>query len=125
MVYQPTSFQYFVGDENRLQQILYNLIGNAIKFTEKGYIKLSAQEREDVVQASVEDTGIGIPANKQGAIFQEFEQGDGSISREFTGTGLGLSISKRLTELHGGKMWVESELGKGSTFFFTLPVSKH
>ena len=111
------------ADENRLQQILYNLIGNAIKFTEKGYIKLDAQEKGDLIQVSVEDTGTGIPENKQKAIFQEFEQGDSSISREFTGTGLGLSISKRLVELHGGQMWVRSEVNKGSIFYFTLPLS--
>ncbi len=116
------------GDENRLQQVLYNLLGNAIKFTEQGYVRVQAQEIEDGemegLEVRVEDTGIGIPENKMDAIFQEFEQGDGSISREFAGTGLGLSISKKLVELHGGKMWVESTVGKGSTFFFTLPLSK-
>ncbi|MDX2068674.1 MAG: ATP-binding protein [Haliscomenobacter sp.] len=112
-----------LADENRLQQVLFNLVGNAIKFTEAGHIKVSAQEQESQLLVSVEDTGTGIPENKREVIFQEFEQADGSISREFAGTGLGLSISKRLVELHGGKMWVESELGKGSTFLFTLPLS--
>jgi signal transduction histidine kinase/class 3 adenylate cyclase/ligand-binding sensor domain-containing protein len=122
------------GDENRLQQILYNLVGNAIKFTEAGHIKVTAEEKTPpshkatadtkFVIVSVEDTGIGIPENKREAIFQEFEQADSSISREFAGTGLGLSISKRLVELHGGEMWVESEINAGSTFFFTLPISK-
>ena len=111
------------ADENRLQQILYNLVGNAIKFTETGQIIVSAIEDKEEMQISVQDTGIGIPANKQAAIFQEFEQADGSISREFAGTGLGLSISKRLVDLHQGKMWVESEVGKGSIFYFTLPLS--
>lgn len=115
------------GDENRLQQILYNLIGNAIKFTETGRIEVSGERgaESDMILIRVKDTGTGIPANKQEAIFQEFQQADGSVSREFTGTGLGLSISKRLVELHGGQMWVESEEGKGSTFFFTLPISTH
>ena len=116
------------GDENRLQQVFYNLLGNAIKFTEKGHVRVQAQEVEDGemkgLEVRVEDTGIGIPENKMESIFQEFEQGDGSISREFAGTGLGLSISKKLVELHGGKMWVESTVGKGSTFCFTLPLSK-
>ncbi len=111
------------ADENRLQQILYNLVGNSIKFTETGYVKLTAIEKEHSLQISVEDTGTGIAENKREAIFQEFEQGDGSTSREFAGTGLGLSISKRLVELHGGQMWVESAVEKGSTFFFTLPIS--
>lgn len=111
------------GDENRIQQVLYNLIGNAIKFTESGYIKVNAEEQDGMIQISVEDTGVGIPEEKREAIFQEFQQADGSISREFAGTGLGLSISKKLIELHGGRMWVESEVGQGSTFFFSLPIS--
>lgn len=119
----PAELPDVYGDENRLQQILYNLIGNAIKFTESGYIKINAEERQNKIQVTVEDTGTGIPKNKQADIFREFEQGDGSIVREFTGTGLGLSISKKLVELHGGEMWVESKIGQGSTFFFTLPVS--
>ena len=78
------------GDENRLQQVLYNLIGNAIKFTESGFLKLNALEKDGMILVSVEDTGIGIPVNKRAAIFQEFEQIDGSVSREFAGTGLGV-----------------------------------
>lgn len=111
------------ADENRLQQVLYNLVGNAIKFTEKGHIKIFAEEKDQMLHVNVEDTGIGIPENKLDAIFQEFEQADGSISREFAGTGLGLSISKKLIELHGGTMWVESQVGEGSTFCFTIPIS--
>lgn len=118
----PTDFSV-AGDENRLQQILYNIVGNAIKFTAKGQIKVSAKVLEDKVQVAVMDTGMGIPKNKQAAIFQEFEQGDGSSTRQFAGTGLGLSITKKLVELHGGRIWVESEVGKGSTFFFTLPLA--
>jgi class 3 adenylate cyclase/ActR/RegA family two-component response regulator len=111
------------GDENRLQQILNNLIGNAIKFTESGSVTVSAEEKNDKVVVAVTDTGIGIPEEKQDVIFQEFQQADGSISREFAGTGLGLSISKHLVELHGGKMWVESKANMGSSFLFTMPVS--
>lgn len=113
------------ADENRLQQILFNLVGNAVKFTETGTVTIGATEIEaGNITVSVEDTGIGIPENKREAIFQEFEQADGSIAREFAGTGLGLSISKSLVELHGGEMWLESEVGKGSAFFFTLPVAR-
>ena len=130
----PSDLPAVFADENRLQQIFYNLIGNAIKFTEVGEVKVSASPKEDMIELSVQDTGIGIPEDKRDAIFQEFEQGDGSISRKFAGTGLGLSISKRMVELHGGQMWVKStyaeasvdksEVMTGSTFFFTLPVSK-
>ncbi|TAE51859.1 MAG: response regulator [Bacteroidetes bacterium] len=111
------------ADEDRLTQVLHNLIGNAIKFTESGFIRVDAQEKDGQLLLSVTDTGIGIPENKREAIFQEFVQADGSIQREYAGTGLGLSISKYLVEQHGGRMWVESEVGKGSTFFFTLPLS--
>ena len=126
----PSDFPYIQADENRLQQILYNLIGNAIKFTERGTVTVgtshgpSSPKTDGLVPLFVQDTGIGIPENKRASIFQEFEQADGSIQREFAGTGLGLSISKRLVELHGGTMWVESEVGEGSTFFFTLPKAE-
>jgi diguanylate cyclase (GGDEF)-like protein len=112
------------ADENRIQQILYNLVGNAIKFTEKGKIVISAQAAGDGVTVSVADTGIGIPEEKFERIFESFEQVDGSTAREYGGTGLGLSITKKLVELHGGTIHVESELGKGSRFIFTIPASK-
>ena len=120
----PKDLSSVEGDENRLQQILNNLIGNAVKFTEAGHVIISASEKEAMITISVEDTGIGIPEDKKDVVFQEFQQADGSVSREFAGTGLGLSISKRLTELHGGIMWFDSKIGHGSTFYFTLPVSK-
>jgi len=116
-------FPAALADENRLQQILYNLLGNAVKFTERGYIKIDAAEKDNKLEVCVEDTGSGIPADKLEAIFQEFTQGDASTTRAFSGTGLGLSISKKLVELHGGTMWLESEVGKGSKFFFALPKS--
>ncbi len=129
----PDDFPAVDGDENRIQQILYNLIGNAIKFTESGYIKIrgevlreniddEALKNQAMALISVEDTGTGIPEDKKELIFQEFEQAE-QLPSAFTSTGLGLSISKRLVELHNGSMWVESILGKGSTFYFTLPVS--
>ncbi len=120
----PRDLPAVYADENRLQQILFNLVGNAIKFTESGRVTINAEEKDEMLEISIRDTGIGVPENKRDAIFQEFEQADGSISREFAGTGLGLSISKRLVELHGGEMWVESEVGKGSVFYFSLPISK-
>ncbi len=112
------------GDENRLQQVMYNLIGNAIKFTDSGSITVTAKMHDEILMVSVSDTGIGIPEDKFKTIFQSFEQADASIAREYSGVGLGLNITKQLVELHGGKIWVESEVGKGSSFRFTLPVSK-
>ncbi len=112
------------GDENRLQQILHNLIGNAIKFTESGGVRISAEQQNGTIAVSVRDTGIGIPPDKFESIFQSFEQVDASIAREYGGTGLGLTITKQLVELHGGKIWVESEVGKGSIFTFTLPIAE-
>jgi two-component system, sensor histidine kinase ChiS len=111
------------ADENRLLQILYNLIGNAIKFTQQGEIIVSARQEGDKVCISVSDTGIGIPLDKQEAIFKSFEQVGTSVAREYGGTGLGLSIAKQLVKLHGGQLVVASVEGKGSTFSFTIPVS--
>ena len=119
----PSELPPVEADENRMQQILYNLIGNAVKFTEKGYVKVFAKQLEDKIEISVEDTGIGIPKDKLEIIFQSFQQVDASISRQYGGTGLGLSITKSLVELHGSEIHVESELGKGSRFFFTLKIS--
>lgn len=113
------------GDENRLQQILYNLIGNAIKFTEKGKVTVSAKTTDAFLSVSIKDTGIGISPENQGRIFESFEQEDGSTSRNYGGTGLGLAITKKLVELHGGAVQLVSEVGKGSEFIFTLPVSQN
>ncbi|MEO9511511.1 MAG: tetratricopeptide repeat protein [Flavobacteriaceae bacterium] len=111
------------ADENRLQQIMHNLIGNAIKFTQKGYITLLTETKTDMLSISISDTGIGIPKDKLETIFNSFEQADGSTQREYGGTGLGLSVTKQLIELHGGTIQVTSEEGKGSIFTFTLPIS--
>ncbi|MBO0322338.1 tetratricopeptide repeat protein [Muricauda sp. CAU 1633] len=119
----PKNVPLVVADENRLQQIMHNLVGNAIKFTEKGYITLFAEVKDDMLSISISDTGIGIPRDKMDDIFNSFEQGDGSVQREFGGTGLGLSVTKQLVELHGGSISVSSEKGKGSIFTFTLPLS--
>jgi signal transduction histidine kinase len=110
------------GDGKRITQCLTNLVGNALKFTKEGRVAISARLEGDQVVYSVADTGIGIPADQFDHIFGEFRQVDASISREFGGTGLGLSITKTFVELHGGRMWVESEPGRGSTFHFAIPL---
>lgn len=112
------------ADENRVQQILFNLLGNAIKFTSEGYVRISAEQKDEFIYISVEDTGIGIPKEKSMDIFKSFEQVDSSIERKYGGTGLGLAISKQLIEIHGGTIWVESEPGAGSKFIFTLPIGQ-
>ncbi len=118
----PENSPFVEADENRLQQILYNLVGNGVKFTHKGYVRVSSELQDNRMEISVEDTGIGIASGRLEAIFKNFQQEDGSISREYGGTGLGLSISKKLIELHGSGIRVTSEPGKGSTFSFTLPL---
>lgn len=110
-----------MADENRLQQILHNLIGNAVKFTESGRIEVAAEVVGDYLAVYVRDTGIGISEDKLERIFESFEQADGSTARVYGGTGLGLAITKRLIELHGGEISVESSVGVGSRFTFTLP----
>ncbi|WP_254175019.1 SpoIIE family protein phosphatase [Planktothrix pseudagardhii] len=125
----PAEFPLAEADENRLQQILYNLIGNAIKFTSEGIVEISARilsETEKPQMAiTISDTGIGIAADKLERIFESFEQAEGSTAREYGGTGLGLTITKQLVELHGGKITVQSELGIGSQFTFTLPIAEN
>ncbi len=110
------------GDERRITQVLLNLVGNAIKFTEAGEVTVEATTPDGWFTVSVTDTGSGIAPADQQKIFEEFQQADSSSTRKKGGTGLGLSIAKRIIELHGGRIWVESSLGHGSTFRFTLPV---
>jgi signal transduction histidine kinase len=110
------------GDGRRLTQVLINLVGNAIKFTDAGEVAIKAEANNGSFHVSVRDTGPGISATDQAKLFQEFQQADNAITRKKGGTGLGLAISKRIIEMHGGKIWVESQLGQGSTFAFTLPV---
>jgi signal transduction histidine kinase len=110
------------GDGKRITQCLTNLVGNALKFTKQGGVSIGAHLEGDQVVYSVTDTGIGIPSDQLDHIFGEFRQVDSSISREFGGTGLGLSITKTFVELHGGRIWVESEPGRGSTFRFAIPL---
>jgi GAF domain-containing protein len=110
------------GDDRRLSQVLLNLVGNAVKFTDAGEVRIEAKVSDGTFLVSVSDTGPGIAAEDQARIFEEFQQADISSTRKKGGTGLGLSIAKRILALHGGRLWVESALGKGAIFSFTLPV---
>jgi signal transduction histidine kinase len=110
------------GDERRIGQVLLNLVGNAIKFTELGEVRVEVSASDGAFRVAVADTGPGIAPEDQEKIFQEFQQVDSSSTRKKGGTGLGLSIAKRIVEMHGGRIWVESSPGKGSIFWFTLPV---
>jgi signal transduction histidine kinase len=118
----PTDLTTAKGDEQRIAQVLLNLLGNAIKFTEEGEVRVEVVVSNESFLVSVSDTGPGLSEADQKKIFEEFRQADGSSTREKGGTGLGLSIAKRIVEMHGGRIWVESSLGKGSIFWFTLPV---
>jgi two-component system, sensor histidine kinase and response regulator len=114
-----------VGDPVRLRQVLLNLLNNAVKFTQAGLVEMAASvydQHEEMVTLhfSVRDTGVGIPSNKIEAVFEAFRQADESIARKFGGTGLGLTICARLVNLMKGRIWVESELGAGSIFHFTV-----
>jgi signal transduction histidine kinase len=111
------------GDERRLTQVLLNLVSNAIKFTDAGEVAIKVGMADGMFSVAVRDTGPGISAVDQQKLFQEFQQADNSITRKKGGTGLGLAISKRIVELHGGDIWVDSHVGKGSTFSFTVPVT--
>ncbi|MEM4267361.1 MAG: ATP-binding protein [Candidatus Woesearchaeota archaeon] len=112
------------ADETRLKEILNNLINNAVKFTEKGGVTVFARKEGDKIRIDVSDTGIGIPKEKMQYLFTKFFQVDASLGRKYGGTGLGLSITKQLVELQGGKITVQSEEGKGTTFSFTLPITQ-
>jgi len=122
-----TDFSLLWTDEDRLQQILYNLVGNAVKFTHQGVVEVRADRMPEAASASqviisVSDTGIGISPDQYESIFESFEQGEGSTARAYGGLGLGLAVTKKLVKLQGGKIWVESTLGEGSQFHFTLPA---
>jgi PAS domain S-box-containing protein len=111
-----------IGDPDRLGQVLINLIGNAVKFTEQGKIVICVKRREDFLEFSVTDTGIGIPEEKQDQLFRSFSQLDAFATRKYGGSGLGLAISKGLVERMGGEIWVRSRKGEGTAFFFTHPL---
>ncbi len=122
---QPDVAEAVLGDPGRIRQIIVNLVGNSIKFTERGEILMSVTQESESSEAvslhfAVKDTGVGIPADKQERVFEAFSQADGTMARKYGGTGLGLTICTRLVGMMGGRIWVESQLGQGSTFHFTL-----
>jgi signal transduction histidine kinase len=118
----PADLPSVLGDERRISQVLMNLVGNAIKFTDAGEICIDAAAINGELVVSVSDTGPGIPETDQEKIFEEFRQAENSATQRKGGTGLGLAIAKRIVDLHGGRIWVESEVGRGSKFTFSLPL---
>jgi signal transduction histidine kinase len=122
MTHVPKSLPVGFGDEQRLTQVLLNLVGNAIKFTDTGEVRITAKAENGHFAVSVADTGPGIPADQLTRVFDQFHQVDNSNTKKKGGTGLGLAIAKQIVEMHGGRVWVESEPGKGATFLMQLPV---
>ena len=118
----PADIPLAYGDAGRITQCLMNLAGNSLKFTKEGRVEISVQQQNGHLRYCVADTGIGIPPEKIGSLFTEFKQTDATIASEYGGTGLGLSITKKFIEMHGGRIWVESEIGKGSAFIFEIPL---
>jgi len=118
----PSDLPRAHGDERRLSQVLLNLVGNAIKFTDTGEVAMKASSINGSYTIAVKDTGPGIAEADQAKIFEEFQQSESTHTKAKGGTGLGLAIAKRIVEMHGGRLWVESQLGSGSTFFFTVPL---
>jgi len=112
------------GDERKFKQIMLNLLSNAVKFTpDGGRVEVSARRYDGMIEVSVKDTGVGIAPEDHEAVFEEFRQVGSDYAKKHEGTGLGLTLSRRFVELHGGKIWVKSQLGQGATFTFTLPVT--
>ncbi|NPV08508.1 MAG: hybrid sensor histidine kinase/response regulator [Anaerolineae bacterium] len=118
----PESLPPLYADPTRIRQVLINLLNNAARFTDQGSITIRAELKREDVEVVVEDTGVGIPPDQVHSVFAEFHQVDGSLRRRHDGTGLGLAICKHFVTLHGGRIWVESEVGRGSAFHFTLPL---
>jgi two-component system sensor kinase len=120
----PEVPEVLCGDPTRLRQVIVNLVGNAVKFTSAGdvFVNLYVEEKDQQLHLAVKDSGIGVPADKQESIFKSFQQADSSTTRRYGGTGLGLAISSQLVSLMGGRIWVESELGRGSTFHVVIPL---
>ena len=122
MVDAPEGLPVAYGDNGRITQCLMNLAGNALKFTRQGRVEIGVQCVDGELIYRVSDTGIGIPKEELENVFAEFRQVDSTVTREFGGTGLGLSITKRFVEMHGGRIWVESEIGNGCVFCFAVPL---
>jgi signal transduction histidine kinase len=119
----PLKNQSIVSDEQKLQQIMNNLLSNAIKYTQTGYIEYGVRlENSNELLFYVKDTGIGIPKNKWDSIFKPFQQVNESITNQYGGTGLGLAITKKLIKMLNGRIWIDSQRGEGSTFYFTIPM---
>ena len=118
----PDNLPVAFGDSGRITQCLMNLAGNALKFTSQGWVEIGVRLDGDELLYRVSDSGIGIPESELKNVFVEFRQVDSTVTREFGGTGLGLTITKKFVEMHGGRIWVESEVGKGCTFFFAVPL---
>jgi signal transduction histidine kinase len=118
----PADIALACGDSGRITQCLVNLAGNSLKFTKTGKVEISVEHKDGLLTYRVSDTGIGIPPDKIASLFTEFKQTDATIASEYGGSGLGLSITKKFVEMHGGRIWVQSEPGKGSTFTFELPL---
>ncbi len=113
------------ADRTRIRQVMWNILGNAVKFTERGHVKLTVDiEENKMMRIGIHDTGIGIKPENIPVVFEQFRQVDGKLNRKVGGTGLGLPITKKLIEIHGGDIWIESEVGEGSTFWFTLPLTE-
>jgi signal transduction histidine kinase len=113
---------FIISDEAKFRQILVNLIDNSMKFTSEGFIELGVTKNENKIEIWVKDTGIGIPKDHHDKIFERFRQVETSNTRKYGGNGLGLAISKGLVEMLGGEIWLESEQGKGTSFYFSLPI---
>jgi len=118
----PDDLPLAYGDFGRITQCLMNLAGNSLKFTKSGSVTVAVEQNGEILTYRVADTGIGIPPDKIDTLFTEFKQTDATIASEYGGTGLGLSITKQFIEMHGGRIWVESVLGQGSTFIFEIPL---
>ena len=118
----PAEMPLAYGDGRRVTQCLLNLVGNALKFTRQGRVEIAVDLLDEMLRFCVSDTGIGISREQIDKLFTEFQQADATVAREFGGTGLGLSITRKFVEMHGGRVWAESEIGKGSTFFFSIPL---
>ena len=122
VIEKPDNIKKLTNDQTKLRQILFNMLSNAAKFTKKGTVILAITERGDDIKFAVIDTGIGMNEEQLGKVFEEFTQAESSTSKDYGGTGLGLPISKMMTEMMGGRMDVESEAGKGTTFSITIPI---